>query len=111
MTLSQQSCEACRKGAPQLTGEALAAELKQLPDWQLITRDGVEQITRLFPFSTFKDALAFTQRVGDMAEGEDHHPVITTEWGKVTVVWWTHEIDGLHKNDLICAAKTDALFD
>ncbi|VEP17068.1 Putative pterin-4-alpha-carbinolamine dehydratase (fragment) [Hyella patelloides LEGE 07179] len=53
--------------------------------------------------------MAFTQAVGDIAEQEGHHPLLTTEWGKVTVAWWTHTINGLHQNDFIMAAKTDSL--
>ncbi|MEP0825876.1 MAG: 4a-hydroxytetrahydrobiopterin dehydratase, partial [Nitrososphaera sp.] len=62
-----------------------------------------------FAFKDFAEALAFTNRVGAIAEQEGHHPDILTEWGKVTVSWWTHKIKGLHKNDFIMAAKTDAL--
>jgi 4a-hydroxytetrahydrobiopterin dehydratase len=109
MTLSKESCEVCRAGAPILTGVELQAQLVNVPDWELVIKEGVEQIQRVFKFKTFKQALDFTNKIGEMAECEGHHPVLITEWGKVTVVWWTHEILGLHKNDLICAAKTDAL--
>jgi 4a-hydroxytetrahydrobiopterin dehydratase len=63
----------------------------------------------VFTFNDFAGALAFTNRVGALAEAEGHHPAILTEWGKVTVTWWTHAISGLHRNDFIAAAKTDAL--
>ena len=62
-------------------------------------------------FGNFVDALAFTNRVGQIAEEEDHHPALLTEWGKVTVSWWTHKIRGLHRNDLIMGAKTDELYE
>ena len=55
-------------------------------------------------------ALEFTNQVGELAEQEDHHPSILTEWGRVTVTWWTHAVSGLHVNDFISAAKTDQLF-
>ena len=61
-------------------------------------------------YPTFAAALAFTNRVGALAEAEGHHPALLTEWGHVTVTWWTHKIRGLHRNDFIMAAKTDALF-
>ena len=64
-------------------------------------------MSREFSFGNFVEALAFTNRVGEIAETEDHHPAILTEWGKVTVTWWSHKIRGLHKNDLIMAARTD----
>jgi 4a-hydroxytetrahydrobiopterin dehydratase len=54
--------------------------------------------------------LDFTIRIGELAEQEDHHPVITTEWGRVTVTWWTHAIRGLHRNDFIMAAKSDQAY-
>jgi 4a-hydroxytetrahydrobiopterin dehydratase len=64
---------------------------------------------RTFRVKTFRDALILTGQIGELAEAEGHHPAILTEWGKVTVSWWTHKIRGLHRNDFIMAAKTDAL--
>ena len=74
-----------------------------------VEEDGIEKLQRHFPFRNFVQALAFSNRVGELAEQEGHHPAILTEYGKVTVTWWTHKIRGLHRNDFICAAKTDAL--
>jgi 4a-hydroxytetrahydrobiopterin dehydratase len=65
------------------------------------------KLTRQFTFRNFADALAFSQRVGDVAEQAGHHPVLVTEWGKTTVTWWSHKINGLHLNDFILAARTD----
>ena len=59
---------------------------------------------------SYEDSVAFANNVAQLAEQEDHHPEILLEWGKVTVSWWSHKIKGLHKNDLIAAAKTDSLF-
>ncbi len=67
-------------------------------------------ITRTYKFKNFAEALAFTNRVGALAEQENHHPALLTEWGKTTVAWWTHEINGLHRNDFVMAAKCDALY-
>jgi 4a-hydroxytetrahydrobiopterin dehydratase len=64
-------------------------------------------LERLFHFPSFADALAFTNWVGAIAEDEGHHPALLTEWGQVTVTWWTHKIRGLHRNDFIMAAKTE----
>jgi len=69
----------------------------------------VRRLERVFTFPDFAAALAFTNRVGATAEAEDHHPALLTEWGRVTVTWWTHSIKGLHRNDFIMAARTDAL--
>ncbi len=63
-----------------------------------------------FKFKNFVQSLEFTNQVGALAEAEGHHPALLTEWGRVTVTWWTHKIKGLHRNDFIMAAKTDQLF-
>ena len=105
--LSKQSCEACRADAPRISDEDLKLMMPNIPDWSVIVIDGVMQLSREFDFADFAQALAFTNRVGEIAEAEDHHPAILTEWGKVTVSWWSHKIKGLHKNDLIMAARTD----
>lgn len=107
--LTQQKCTACNKDAPLVT-EAEIAELKpQIPDWKIVEQNGESRLERVYKFPDFKTALAFTQRVGEEAEKEGHHPALLTEWGKVTVTWWTHAISGLHRNDFIMAAKTDQL--
>ncbi|WP_439510803.1 4a-hydroxytetrahydrobiopterin dehydratase [Marinimicrobium koreense] len=108
--LAGQTCEACRSDAPRVS-DAEVAELKtQVPDWQTLTVDDEQRLRRVFKFKNFAEALAFTQRVGDLAEEADHHPALLTEWGKVTVDWWTHKIGGLHRNDFIMAAKTDRVY-
>ena len=90
--------------------EAEIAELRpEVRDWRLLERDGIARLERVFQFASFADALAFTNRVGALAEEQGHHPALLTEWGRVTVTWWTHKIRGLHRNDFIMAAKTDAL--
>jgi 4a-hydroxytetrahydrobiopterin dehydratase len=81
----------------------------EIPAWSVVERDGVARLERVFRFGNFAEALAFTNRVGAIAETAGHHPAITTEWGRVTVGWWTHAIAGLHRNDFIMAAKTDGL--
>ena len=109
-TLSESSCEACRMDAPRVEKQEAEQLLQQIPEWNLIEIDGINQLERIYKFKNFKQALAFTNLVGEMAESEGHHPALTTEWGKVTVQWWSHSIKGLHRNDFICAAKTDLLF-
>ncbi len=107
--LTEQKCEACRLGSPPATAEEIATFLPQIPEWEIITITDIERLSRTYRFGNFAEALDFTNRVGALAEAERHHPAIITEWGKVTVQWWTHKIKGLHRNDLIMAAKTDAL--
>ena len=108
--LSKQSCEACRADAPRVSDEDLKLLMPNIPDWRVIVVDGIMQLSREFDFRNFEQAMAFSNRVGDIAELEDHHPAILTEWGKVTVTWWSHKIRGLHKNDLIMAARTDEVY-
>lgn len=106
--LVRQVCVACRKDSPRVT-EAEVAELQpQIPEWALTEREGVPRLERVFKFRDFAEAVAFTNQVAALAEAEGHHPAILTEWGRVTVAWWTHKIRGLHRNDFIMAAKTDA---
>ena len=107
--LAGKTCAACRAGAPLVTPEEIEQLTPQVPDWEIIQVDGVKRLRRAFKFKDFVAALAYTNRVGALAEAEGHHPAILTEWGKVTVTWWTHKIHGLHTNDFIMAAKTDRL--
>lgn len=109
--LSEQACEACRADAPLVSDEELAELIREIPDWTPVVREGVMQLERVFKFRNFKQALAFTNRVGAIAEEVGHHPALLTEWGKVTVTWWSHEAGGLHKNDFIMAARTDKQVD
>ena len=108
--LNQASCIPCRGDVPPADEEEIAGYLVQVPGWMVVELDGVKRLTRSFAFDNFVHALAFTNRVGELAEEEGHHPDLLTQWGKVTVTWWTHKIKGLHKNDFIMAAKTDEAF-
>lgn len=110
-SLIAEQCTACRADAPRAS-EADIAELKpQIPEWEVVQRDGIDHLERVYRFPDFVQAMAFTNRVGALAEDEGHHPALLTEWGRVTVGWWTHKIRGLHRNDFIMAAKTDELLD
>ena len=107
--LTQERCVACRKDSPRVT-DAEIEELKpQIPAWNIVEHGKIPCLERTFRVTNFVQALDFTNTVGRLAEEEGHHPAILTEYGKVTVVWWTHTINGLHRNDFIMAAKTDQL--
>ena len=95
-----------------MASEAEILALKpQVAEWELVKREGIiRQLERVFRFRDFAQALAFSVQVGALAEAEGHHPALLTEWGRVTVTWWTHAIHGLHRNDFIMAAKTDSLY-
>ena len=107
--LSAERCVACRPDAPRLTDAEIAALRREVPDWRVVERDGIPRLERAFEWPNFAEALAFTERVGALAEAEGHHPALLTEWGRVTVSWWTHAIRGLHRNDFVMAARTDGL--
>jgi len=107
--LAQLRCVACRGGVPTLTDEEISELQPDVPEWDVIEVEGVKRLERTFKLKNFIDAMAFTNKIGMIAEKEDHHPLIVTEWGRVKVQWWTHKIKGLHKNDFIMAAKVDAL--
>jgi 4a-hydroxytetrahydrobiopterin dehydratase len=108
--LEDQKCTVCRTGDEPLSAAEIEEYLQKVPDWRLVHADGPAQIQRTFKFKDFLSALAFTQAVGQAAEAAGHHPTILTEWGKVTVTWWTHKIKGLHQNDFIMAAKTERMY-
>jgi 4a-hydroxytetrahydrobiopterin dehydratase len=108
--LKEFKCVPCRGGDPPLTQAEIAELQPQVPDWTVVFRDDIPRLERVFKFKNFAQAMAFTGQVGEIAEAEDHHPAILTEWGKVTVTWWTHKIKGLHRNDFIMAAKSDSLY-
>ena len=110
-SLSQQECEACRADAPRVSDADLKELMPKIPDWSVVVVDDVMRLSRDFKFKNFAEALAFSNRVGELAEAAAHHPAILTEWGRVNVSWWTHKIHGLHKNDLILAARTDEVID
>ncbi len=109
--LSQYSCESCRTDAPRVEGDELERLLSEMPAWDLEIVEGIRQISRTYQFKDFKTALFFTNAIADLAESEKHHPAILTEWGKVTITWWTHKIMGLHKNDFIMASRCDDIHD
>ena len=109
MALKDHECLPCRGEEPPLSSDEIEALMDEVEEWELV--DGnVPKLRRVFEFDDFAKALRFTDRVGRIAEQQDHHPILVTEWGEVTVTWWTHKIDGLHKNDFIMAAKCDHLY-
>ena len=108
-SLVAEQCEACRADAPRVSDQQAADLIKQIPQWRISEVNGVKRLEREYSFANFVQALAFTSKVGELAEQQGHHPALLTEWGKVTVSWWTHKIRGLHRNDFIMAARTDRL--
>jgi 4a-hydroxytetrahydrobiopterin dehydratase len=106
-TLAEKKCMPCKGGTPPLKGAGLASLHGQLGhDWKVIRE---HQLEKEFKFKNFAQALEFTNRIGAVAEAEDHHPDIFLAWGKVGITLWTHSIDGLAEGDFVMAAKIESL--
>ncbi|MCH7540558.1 MAG: 4a-hydroxytetrahydrobiopterin dehydratase [Proteobacteria bacterium] len=109
MALAGKTCTPCRGGVPPLGRAGAEGYLGETPHWVL--KDDATRIERSFEFKNFAQALEFVNKVGALAEEEGHHPDISLGWGYCTVLFYTHKIKGLHENDFIMAAKTDALYE
>src|SRR5215470_9671333 len=108
-TLAEKTCTPCRGGTPPLARDEALRFQRQAPEWEL--RDDAHRIERTFRSRNFREALAFVQRVGELAETEGHHPDISFGWGYATVSLSTKKIKGLHENDFIMASKIDRMLD
>jgi 4a-hydroxytetrahydrobiopterin dehydratase len=97
-TPTQMKCVVCRKDAPTVTDAEIAEFHPQVSDREIVELDRIKRLRRVFSFGDFAQALEFTNKVGELAEEEGHHPTLLTEWGTTTVTWWTHKIKGLHHN-------------
>ena len=104
---AQKICVACQPDAEPATQSEIDRFFTDNPEWSLVVTGTVKSIEKVYKFSSFADALRFTNLVGEVAEQEGHHPAITTEWGRVGVQWWSHKIANVHLNDLILAARCD----
>jgi 4a-hydroxytetrahydrobiopterin dehydratase len=105
--LARKSCVPCRGGVPPLKGRELDNLRSQLPGWNVVNE---HHLSRHYNFPDFAKALAFVNRIGEVAEREGHHPDICFTWGKVDVSTYTHKIDGLTESDFILAAKIEELY-
>jgi 4a-hydroxytetrahydrobiopterin dehydratase len=102
--LASRECVPCRGGVPPLSAEERAPLLAQLEGWNVVED---HHLSKLYTFPNFVDALAFVNRVGEVAEKNGHHPDVLLSWGKARVDIWTHKIDGLTQSDFVLAAKCD----
>ncbi len=107
--LSQMHASPVTSTTHRLTPREISPMMAKVPGWEIHTKKGEMILEKSFKFKDFSQAIVFTDRVAQLANAEDHHPSILTEWGRVTVTWWTHKIKGLSQNDFILAAKTDQL--
>jgi 4a-hydroxytetrahydrobiopterin dehydratase len=108
--LISEKCEACTSESSSLQRDEVIELLAGIDAWEILNQGSVPMLIKEYKFSDFIGALAFTNKVGEMAETMQHHPDITTKWGSVTLAWYTHAIGGLHRNDFRCAARSDALY-
>ena len=108
--LNQSSCEACKQDAIILSEKEILELAPQIPSWKILEEENIKKLICSFAFLNYRESVEFTNNVANLADEQDHHPEIILEWGKVTVLWWSHKIQGLHKNDFICAAKTDEIY-
>ncbi len=104
--LAEKKCVPCRGGVPPLKGEELQKLARQVEGWEVVNEHHVK---KTFKFPDFRGALAFVNKVGELAEEQSHHPDIYLAWGKAEITIWTHKIDGLTESDFILAAKIDRL--
>ena len=106
MSLADQTCIPCQGGMPPLSPEAIVPLAEQTPEWMVIDN---HHLQRDYTFPDFRSALDFVVKVGEVAEEQGHHPDIAFGWGKVSLTFYTHKIDGLAEADFVMAAKVDGL--
>ena len=112
MDLTHKHCVPCEGGMPPLTPDEEDSLFKEVPSWILLRDAGQTMIHKLrkqFKFKTFKQAIAFVNKVAEIAEEEQHHPDISIFYNKVQIDLYTHAVGGLSENDFILAAKIDAI--
>lgn len=109
--LTQEKCESCESDISPMNNSEIEEHLKEVPNWKVVKVDSIPHLKRTFEFKNFAKALEFTNLIGELAEQQGHHPLIELTWGRVTIDWWTHNIEGLHMNDFIMAAKSSQAFD
>ena len=108
--LNQMKCEACDASAQLLSASEIEALMQEVEEWSLIEDAGTQKLQRVFHTKNYAKSIAFTNAIAQLADSVNHHPVLIVEYATVTVKWWSHSINGLHKNDFIMAAKTNDLF-
>lgn len=102
--LAERSCVPCRGGVPPLSNKEIEPLLAQIDDWNTVEEHHLQKEYKL---KNFAEALTLVNRIGAIAEEQNHHPDIFLAWGRVKVTIWTHKIDGLTESDFIFAAKCD----
>jgi 4a-hydroxytetrahydrobiopterin dehydratase len=104
MRLSEKHCSACAGNPPTLSEKQASELIKQLRGWKI---EGAKYLKKSYRLADFAQALALANKIGAIAESENHHPDLLVRWGGLAVTLWTHSVDGLTENDFILAAKID----
>ena len=104
--LSSRQCVPCRGGVPPLQGDEITRLLAELNGWEVVNEHHLKKVYKL---GNFREAQEFVNRVGNLAEAQNHHPDICFGWGRAEITIWTHKIDGLTESDFILAAKIEQL--
>lgn len=107
--LAAQKCVPCEGGIDPLNSQEISDLLPEVPGWEIIQEDEEKRLIKNYDFPDFNSAMSFSVKVGEEADRVGHHPVITVTWGQATIKWWTHAINGLHRNDFIMASVTDII--
>ena len=108
--LSKLSCEACDVGAKLLTSSQIESLMPQVSGWEIIIDSDIQKLKQQFTTKNYTKSMSFTNAIAKLADSVNHHPLIIVEYSTVTVIWWSHKLKGLHKNDFIMAAKTSERF-
>lgn len=107
--LKNSVCTPCEEGGTPMNQEQIAKYIGEVPTWKVVEEDYISKLVKEFSFENFVEAIKFADKVAELAEENGHHPKLIVEWGKVTVIWWTHAVKGLHHNDFVMAAKTEEI--
>jgi len=110
MKLDNEAVIPCSQSSSALSKDEINRLLNELNNWYLMLDNGIQIISKHFTFKSYLSAIEFANSVASLAEQENHHPRICIEWGKVTIDWWTHSINGLFINDFIMAARCERIF-
>ena len=107
--LNQMKCEACDGSGKPLSPNEIQTFMQEVCEWSLIENSGTQKLRRVFNTKNYEKSISFVNAIAQLAESVNHHPLLIVEYSTVTVEWWSHNINGLHKNDFIMAAKTSDL--
>ena len=107
--ISKKTCTPCQGGVPPLEFKEINTLIQELEDGWKVKKN--KEIRKDYIFTKYTDAIIFTNKIAELSEKENHHPLIHIDYKKVTIILFTHKINGLHKNDFILASKCDKVIE